>query len=96
MESADADGVEEITYERRLPDACLARQWCEAKVRASGRGAIREIEVFEEIWRRSGPWDASEPRPRKETIQVGTTAPGGVVWANASTIASHSRRRQLV
>ncbi len=96
VEVADADGVEEITYERRLPDAHLARQWCEAKVRASGRDAIREIQVFEEVWRRSGPWDASEPRPRRETIQVGATGPGGVMWASVSTIASMSRRRQLV
>jgi hypothetical protein len=86
-----AGGKEQVTYERRLPDAGAARQWCEDKVEHTGEDtAVLEIQVTEEVWGRRHTWEALASRHIPETLQLGLrTDSGTVTWGAPHAVGGH-------
>ena len=89
-------GTEQITYERRWPDARSARVWCEQKVREAPPGAaVLEIQVTEGIWGRRNSWDATASRHVPETLQLGLrTRTGTVAWGSAHDVGTAVGRQR--
>jgi hypothetical protein len=89
------DGTEKVTYERRLPDARAARQWCEEKVELASEGtAVLEIQVTEEIWGHRHAWEATASRHIPETLQLGMRSRTGVVtWGAPHAVGNDPGRR---
>jgi hypothetical protein len=90
-----AGGTEKITYERRLPDARAARQWCEDKVRCAADGtAVLEIQVTEEVWGHRHAWEATASRHIPETLQLGLRgADDSIAWGAPRVVGSNRGAR---